>query len=154
MMLDPAPARELSSALLRNVSYLTPNETEAAALCGRPAGDLDRSTAHAFAAELLRSGTAAVVVKLGRRGAYLLTGRGESVFQPAFDVCAVDSTAAGDAFNAGFAVALMKGLEIRSAAHYAAAAAAISVSRPGAQASMPSAREVSKFLKTAKPVAA
>ena len=67
---------------------------------------------------------------------------------PAFSVAAIDTTAAGDAFNAGFAVALMRGVEIERCAVFASAVAAISVTRPGAQPSMPTAAEVDTFLKS------
>jgi ribokinase len=149
-MLDPAPARELPSELLSNVTYLTPNETEAGTLCGRSHGDLTAENVGEYAAELLGRGPANVIVKMGKLGAYFLSRGGERFFQPAFAVTAVDSTAAGDAFNAGLAVALMRGEALQDAARYAAAVAAISVSRPGAQPSMPTGREIARFLKSPK----
>ncbi len=150
-MLDPAPARELPATLLRNVTYLTPNETEAGTLCGRSHGELTSENVREYAEDLLGRGPTNVIIKLGKLGAFLLSRNGENFFQPAFRVTAVDSTAAGDAFNAGFAVALMRGENVRAAARYAAAVAAISVSRSGAQASMPGDREVARFLNTARP---
>jgi ribokinase len=148
-MLDPAPARELPTALLRKVTYLTPNESEAGALCGRSHGELTVENVADYAAELIGRGPDNVVVKMGKMGAFFLSRGGESFFQPAFAVEAVDSTAAGDAFNAGLAVAVMRGETLNCAATYAAAVAAISVSRAGAQPSMPNDREVARFLKAA-----
>lgn len=146
LMLDPAPARKLPPALLRRVSWLTPNETETYALCGTRFGTLTPRTAKRYAAHLLGAGSKNVMIKLGSAGAFWADADGESAFIPAFPVRAVDSTAAGDAFNAALAVALMKGNETRDAIRFACAAAAISVTRAGAQPSMPAAEEVAKFL--------
>ena len=151
VMLDPAPAQALPPRLLRHITWLTPNETETQALIGAGAATLTRAAARAAAAELRRRGAQAVVVKLGRRGAFLAdsdTARGI----PAFRVRAVDSTAAGDAFNAGLATALMCGQSLGDAARYASAVAAISVTRPGAQPSMPTKLEVARFLRRSRPL--
>jgi ribokinase len=88
-----------------------------------------------------------VVIKMGVQGAYIATAEGIREMAPAFRVDAVDSTAAGDAFNAGFAVSLLSGKRPLEAARFAAAVAAISVTRKGAQPSMPTSREVARFLK-------
>lgn len=146
LMLDPAPARKLPPRLLRHVAWLTPNETETYALCGTRFGILTPRTAKRYAAHLLGAGSKNVVIKLGSAGAFWADAAGNSAFIPAFPVRAVDSTAAGDAFNAALAVALMKGNETREAIRFACAAAAISVTRPGAQPSMPAEEEVAKFL--------
>lgn len=146
LMLDPAPARELPSRLLKRVTWLTPNETETVALCGGEVSDLERSTASAYGEALRSRGPRGVVIKMGSRGAYVTDDNGTKRFVKAFRVRAIDSTAAGDAFNAGFAVALMRGEFPANAARYASAVAAISVTRMGAQPSMPSAREVGRFL--------
>lgn len=140
LMLDPAPARKLSCALLRRVAYLTPNESEAATLIGR-----DRKSA-AAAEALLASGVANVVLKLGRRGAFVAGSAGEREMVRAFKVKAVDSTAAGDSFNAAMAVALMRGMKLTDAVRFGAAAGAISTTRMGAQPSMPTAAEVAGLL--------
>jgi ribokinase len=84
---------------------------------------------------------------MGVQGAYIATSDGIREMAPAFRVDAVDTTAAGDAFNAGFAVSLLSGKRPLDAARYAVAVAAISVTRKGAQPSMPTSREVTKFLK-------
>lgn len=149
-MLDPAPARALPGKLLRRVTYLTPNETEAGTLCGRSPGELTMENVGEYAAELISRGPANVIVKMGGLGAFFLTRGGRGFFQPAFAIAAVDSTAAGDAFNAGLAVALLRGEGLQQAARYAAAVAAISVSRPGAQPSMPKRTEVARFLQSAR----
>lgn len=145
LMLDPAPARLLSRKLLRQVSFLTPNETETCMLCGISPADLTSATVDRFANSLL-GGATNVIIKMGRRGAYLASADGVGKMIPAFRVKAVDSTAAGDAFNAGLAVALMQGKSLLDAVRYGAAAGALSTTRPGAQNSMPAAREVSALL--------
>jgi ribokinase len=140
-MLDPAPARALSGDLLRLVDILTPNETEACILLGRPAARLDTEDAGEVARALLAMGPRAVVLKLGDQGCFYDDGS-RQVRHPAFSVEAKDTTAAGDTFNAGLAVALAEGLEIAPALRFACAAAAISVTRLGAQASIPTRAEV------------
>ena len=145
LMLDPAPARELSARLLRQVAILTPNETEAATLCGVPNKELSASTAPRFARRLLGKGARSVILKMGSQGAYVAANPGES-FLPAFKVKAVDSTAAGDAFNGGLAVALMQGQDLLAAARFGSAVAALSVTRLGAQPSMPTGRAVRRLL--------
>jgi ribokinase len=150
LMLDPAPARELSNRLLRQVTFLTPNETETAILCGVPSEELNPERAPGFARSLVRRGARNVIIKMGSQGAYVAASAVEDSL-PAFKVKAVDSTAAGDAFNGGMAVALMRGQHLLAAARFASAVAALSVTRMGAQPSMPTARDVGRFLKVASP---
>ncbi len=147
LMLDPAPARPVPASLLRQVTYLTPNESEACTLCAARGRELNLSTAREFAQILHAQGAANVIIKMGSSGAYVSAADGWQKRVPAFKVKAVDSTAAGDAFNGGLAVALMQGKTLEEAAGFAAAVAAISVTRMGAQPAMPTAREVSSFLK-------
>jgi ribokinase len=148
LMLDPAPARELPRGLLQTITWITPNESETRVLCGLGANEsVTPATAARSAEMLLARGPKNVAIKMGSQGAYLATSSGAREMSPAFDVRAVDTTAAGDAFNAGFAVSLLKGKSPLEAARYAAGVAAISVTRKGAQPSMPSAREVATFLK-------
>jgi ribokinase len=139
-MLDPAPARQLSDSLLRSVTWLTPNETEAAALIA----DASKSATEPqeMAAALLALGPRNVALKLGRRGVFLAGRDVEPLMIQAWKVTARDTTAAGDTFNAAFAVRLAAADSPQDAANYACAAAAISVTRMGAQASMPTADEV------------
>jgi len=148
LMLDPAPARGLPKGLLQVTTWITPNESETRFLCGLDAREpVTPSTAAQCANLLLERGPKNVLIKMGSQGVYLATADGTRQMAPAFNVKAIDSTAAGDAFNAGFAVSLLSGKKPLEAARYAAAVAAISVTRKGAQPSMPSAREVATFLK-------
>ncbi len=148
LVLDPAPAAELPAGLLRQVAWLTPNETEAAFYAKR---NLDHSRANDFVttAERLRGeGAQGVVLKLGSRGAFVAPGFGGGEFVSPFQVKAVDTTAAGDCFNGAFAVALMLGGSPAASARFAAAAAALSVTRAGAQPSLPTLPEVIRLLGT------
>jgi ribokinase len=147
LMLDPAPARPISRHVLRRVTYLTPNESEAATLCGTAFGDLTPQNAGQYAEKLLKSGAANVIIKMGGRGAFLASADGLRTMVPSFKVRVVDSTAAGDAFNGGLAVALMNGANVPEAVRFAAAVGAVSVTRAGAQPAMPTAREVNRLLK-------
>lgn len=146
LMLDPAPARALPASLLRRVTYLTPNETEACTLCRTPIEDLTPKNVREYAETLLQGGPANVIIKMGGRGAYIAGADGLRTPVPSFKVRVVDSTAAGDAFNGGLAVALMRGMELREAVRFAAAVGAVSVTRAGAQPAMPAAREVNRLL--------
>ena len=116
-----------------------PNETEAAFYLG---GEVNPAEPAQTAKKLLDKGLHGVVLKLGPRGAYLArTGSTGQSISP-FDVVAVDTTAAGDCFNGAFAAGLLLGNDPVESAHFAAAAAAISVTRAGAQPSMPNRKEV------------
>ncbi|HEY3628267.1 MAG TPA: ribokinase [Terracidiphilus sp.] len=147
LMLDPAPARPIPRSVLRRVTYLTPNETEACVLCGTARGALTPKNAGKYAEKLLKRGPANVVIKMGGRGAFVASGDGLRTMAPSFKVPVVDSTAAGDAFNGGLAVALMRGADLGEAVRFAAAVGAVSVTRQGAQPAMPTAREVNRVLK-------
>jgi ribokinase len=135
VILDPAPARTEALDLLPFVDYLTPNETELATLVGRPAA-ADLASGILQARELLARGARRVVAKLGARGALLVTSEGERHW-PAPAVTAVDTTAAGDVWNGAFAAALAGGSDEGEAGRFATEAASRSVTRPGAQPSMP-----------------
>jgi len=143
-MLDPAPACELPPALLRRVTWITPNEAETTELLKTAVRDGGDSSAAAD--KLLAAGAQNVVLKLGSRGCVVAERARPQEHIPAFPVNAVDTTAAGDAFNAGLAVALLRGHSALRSAVFASAVAAISVTRPGAQSSMPSVKEVEQFL--------
>lgn len=144
VILNPAPARPLPGALLRTVSVLTPNETEAELLTGQPvANDAEAGRA---ADRLLRRGVRrAVVITLGKRGASIAAA-GLRRRIPGFRVRAVDATAAGDIFNGTLAVALAEGRDLAEAVRFANAAAALSVARPGAQPSAPRREEIERLL--------
>lgn len=146
LMLDPAPARELPEELLRKVSWLTPNETEAAFFTNEQDQDRDSNDPVDTAEKIIASGARNVALKLGARGAYVASSSGPATFIPSFSVTAVDTTAAGDAFNGAFAVALAMNMEPAESARFAAAAAAVSVTRSGAQPSMPTMAEVEQML--------
>lgn len=146
-ILDPAPAQTLSPEILRLVDILTPNETEASILLGLRPGRVSMEEAPKLAALLRATGPSAVVLKLGEQGCFYLD-QDVALPSPGFAVSAKDTTAAGDTFNAALAVALAEGRSIEDALRFANAAAAISVTRAGAQASIPSRSEVDKFLST------
>ncbi|HXM62321.1 MAG TPA: ribokinase [Terriglobales bacterium] len=145
LMLDPAPARELATALLRRLTWITPNETETQELLKTKFENNDQGS-YAAAERLLACGVKNVLLKLGARGCLIAQGTLAKERVPAFSVNPVDTTAAGDAFNAGFAVGLLRGFTVARSAVFASAVAAISVTRPGAQSSMPTFAEVQTFL--------
>lgn len=142
-ILDPAPARPLSDELLSMVDILKPNETEAQTLTGIKVTDADSAGKAADA--LIARGVKTVIVTLGEKG-FLLCDRSGKKFVANKKVKAVDSTAAGDAFTGAVAYGLSRGKTITDAAEYANAVAAISVTRLGAQSSMPTKEEVDAFL--------
>ena len=144
-MLDPAPAQPLSAELLARVDILTPNESEALILLGRPPARVSPEEAPELAAALRKLGPPAVVLKLGDQGCLYCNDSG-CFRAPAFSVEVRDTTAAGDTFNAALAVALAEGQDMPRALRFANAAAAISVTRLGAQASAPARAEVDRFL--------
>jgi ribokinase len=151
VILDPAPAPStpLPAELLAAVDVLTPNETEAAILAGLPPGNLEPAQAVVIGRRLLAMGTGTAVMKLGSQGCVIVEkGIASSVLIPAPKVKAADTTAAGDVFNAGLAVALGEGLDLRAACRFANHAAALSVTRLGAQAAVPRRADVNDFLKS------
>jgi ribokinase len=143
VILNPAPARPLEDRLLARVSVLTPNETEAELLSGLAVRD--EGGVRAAAARLRARGPRTVVVTLGERGVYALAPEFDG-FLPAFRVEAVDTTAAGDVFNGALAVALAEERPLAEALRFAQAAAAISVTRAGAQPSAPARAEIDAFI--------
>ena len=144
-IVNPAPAHELPSSIYPLCDYLTPNETEAAALTGISVTSL--SHAERAAEVLLTRGVRNVVVTLGAQGALVKNAR-LAQHVPAFDAgLVVETTGAGDAFSGGFAIALAEGMDILSAARFGCAVAGISVTRPGTAPSMPQRSEVEKLLK-------
>jgi len=143
VILNPAPARPLNDELLANVSILTPNESEAELLTGVQVED-DESAA-AAARALVARGVDTVILTLGSRGAFVFeSDSGELV--PSFEVQAVDTTAAGDVFNGSLAVGLSEGMPLGKAVRFANAAAALSVTKLGAQPSAPTRAEIDPFL--------
>jgi len=141
---NPAPAEAFDEALYRLSDYITPNESEAAALVGFPVVSVDDARRAGDA--LLAKGVGAAVVTLGERGALFHTA-GKSVLVPAFHAGpVVETTGAGDAFNGGFAVALARGMDPAEAARFGCAVAGISVTRAGTAPSMPTLAEVEALL--------
>jgi ribokinase len=143
VILNPAPARELPDRLLKCVSILTPNETETELLTGIK---VDKASAMQEAAlNLIARGVETVIITLGARGAFVANG-GAGQLVAGFRAEAVDTTAAGDTFNGALAVALAEGQALGQAVRFANAAAAISVTRAGAQPSAPRREEIESFL--------
>lgn len=143
VILNPAPAQPLDDDLLGRVSILTPNETEAALLTGL---EVEDEAGAALAAEALRRrGPEIVIITLGAKGALVSDASGTRLV-PAFSVDPVDTTAAGDVFNGALAIALSEDRPLDEAVRFANAAAAISVTRPGAQPSAPGRTEIEALI--------
>jgi ribokinase len=141
VILNPAPAQVLSDNILRHVSILTPNETEASLLTGMKVTDnLD-----AVADKLHRKGVKTVIITLGSRGSFVSSDTFTGLI-PAFTVKAIDTTAAGDVFNGALAVGLAEKKPLVDAIQFANAAAALSVMQMGAQVSAPTDKEIKDFL--------
>ena len=143
-ILDPAPAQKLSDELLRKVDVLTPNETEAEILTGIKV--TDENSAQIAVKELLNRGVKAVILTMGSKG-YVLATKDGAQFISSVKVDAVDATAAGDAFTGSLAVGMARGKTLKDAALFANYVAALSVTKMGAQSSMPDAGQVENFIK-------
>lgn len=143
VILNPAPACPLNDDLLSKLSVITPNESEAELLTGFAVTDV--SSAGKAALALLDIGLEMVIITMGSKGAFLKT-RDESEIVPGFNVDAVDTTAAGDVFNSALAVALAEGRTLVEAIRFANAAAALSVTKLGAQPSAPKRDEIERML--------
>jgi len=144
VILNPAPAQKLSDDLLGKISILTPNESEAQLLTGIK---VDSAEDASKAADVLMGrGVETVLLTMGPRGAYIATAEFKELI-PGFKVKAVDATAAGDVFNGALAVAIAQNKPIREAVSFANAAAALSVTKLGAQPSAPTKDQIDKFLK-------
>ena len=141
VVLNPAPASPVPDELCRLIDICTPNEHEAALITGQ-------GEPEAAAQALLERGPNTVIVTLGAAGVLLAQAGQTPQRIPGFRVQAVDTTAAGDAFNGGLAAALARGRAVPEAVRYAQAVAALSVTRLGAQPSLPYAMEVDAFLET------
>ncbi len=144
VILNPAPAQPLPAKLLSRVSILTPNETEADLLTGVKV--TDDATAAQAAAKLLQLGVQTAILTLGARGAFVASAEVRQLV-PGFKVKPVDTVAAGDVFNGALAVALGEGRPLLDAVRFANAAAAISVTRLGAQPSAPKRREIERLVR-------
>ena len=143
VILNPAPATQLSPKMLEMVDYLTPNETEAAFLAGGYSANKASDAAYILSSKFKVKN---IVITLGEKGAMITGFHKQTV--PSYSVNSIDATGAGDAFNGGLAVALARGDKIIDAVKFANAAAALSTTKAGAQPSMPTAKDVQTFLET------
>jgi ribokinase len=143
VILNPAPAQALPNKLLEKISILTPNETEAELLTGVVV--TDEASCNEAADILLEKGVETVVITLGARGAFVASADLRQLV-PGFKIEPIDTTAAGDTFNGALAVAMADGLPIADAVRFANAAGAISVTRMGAQPSVPSREEIDRLV--------
>ena len=146
VILNPAPACQLPDSLLRNVSIITPNRREAEMISGIKVTNLE--TAKQAAQIIKDRGVETVIITLGTEGALILSD-GNFNEVPAFPVNAADTTAAGDVFNGALSVAISEGYNLPDATEFACRAAAISVTRLGAQSSAPNRSEVESFIRVA-----
>ena len=144
VILNPAPAQPLSDELLEKITFLTPNESEAELLTGVIVTDIE--SARKAASRLRERGVEKVIITMGAQGAFISSPGLESLV-PGFPVEPVDTTAAGDVFNGTLSVALAEGLPLVEAVRFANAAAAVSVTRLGAQPSAPARNEIEAFLR-------
>ena len=143
VMLDPAPASSLPPDLYRLIDVITPNEHEASLLTGEQVCDVH--SARRAAIDLVAKGARNAVVKLGAMGAVYCSSQGDCGYIKGHAVDVVDTTAAGDAFSGGLAVALCEGKTLAESCRFANAAGALSVTREGAQTSMPSRNELARL---------
>ncbi len=147
VILNPAPAQAIPDDLLKNSDYVLPNQTELALLTGRKISD--RESLEAAARSLVARGAKNVIVTLGQKGA-LIVNRLRKKYVPSFRVKPVDTTGAGDAFIGGLAFALLHRKSLQDAVQYGCACGALATTRFGAQPSLPNAREVRDFLRSAQ----
>ena len=144
-ILNPAPAASLPEGMLGYCDYVTPNESEAEALCGVAVTSVNEAE---VAARALRAmGAGAVIVTLGEKGALFHDGTRTVHVPPFYAGPVVETTGAGDAFNGGFAAALSEGMDPVAAVRFGSATAGISVTRPGTAPSMPSRAEIEALLR-------
>jgi len=149
VILNPAPAQPLESALLSKIDILAPNESETSLLTGLPV--TSRAEVEAAADRLHELGVDTVIITLGKHGA-LLSIKGQQQHFPAFQVKVVDTTAAGDAFLGGLAVALSEGKSIEVAIRWGNAAGALAATKLGAQPSLPARRELEALLDSSQEI--
>lgn len=143
VILNPAPAQSLPEALMGNIDYLIVNETEMEIISGCSMENEDEALL--YTRKWIEKGIRGVVLTLGSKGAWFVSGE-EEFFMPPYEVEAVDTTAAGDAFVGAFAKALSEDQNYRDAMQFAAATGALAVTKLGAQPSLPNLNEVAAFL--------
>ncbi|HBG39194.1 MAG TPA: ribokinase, partial [Clostridiaceae bacterium] len=147
VVLNPAPVQEISDELYKKIDVLTPNEVEASILSGVNVETIE--DAKKAANVLMKKGVKNVLITLGSKGVLVVTSQKEEFIQ-SYKVNVVDTTGAGDAYNGAFATALSEGKDIFEAAHFANAAAAISVTRIGTAPAMAYRNEIEKFISNNK----
>lgn len=145
IILNTAPVQPVSDDILSRVELITPNEVEASILSGIPV--TEETSAGRAADYFLNKGVKNVLITMGSKGVYIATGKSRGLL-PAYQVDAVDTTGAGDAFNGGLAAALAEGKDLWEAAKFANALAAISVQRIGTTPAMPERSEIDEFIKS------
>ncbi|WP_127579879.1 ribokinase [Paenibacillus koleovorans] len=144
VIFNPAPALTIPAEVLPLINTLVLNETEAETIVGRPVRSHEE--ARAASLELIEKGVREVIVTLGERGCLYCNHAGVSIEQPAFQVQAVDTTSAGDTMIGYYAACIGEGMPVRDALKWASAAAAIAVTRSGAQSSIPERAEVDRLV--------
>jgi ribokinase len=143
-ILNPAPAAPLPESIYQYIDYITPNESEAAALTGIPVATI--ADAEKAADAFLARGVSNAIITLGAQGAFVKNARVKAHVPAVNAGPVVETTGAGDAFNGGFAVALSEGMDLVEAARFGCAAAGISITRPGTAPSMPTRAEIDALL--------
>jgi len=152
VVLNPAPACEIPDSMFALADYVTPNETEAEFFTGISREGMDLAQWREVTAKALHDrGVKTLIITMGEHGAYY-SGPDGAFMMPAFHIEPVDSTAAGDAFNGGFAVSIGEGRDVKQAMRYASACGAITTTRRGSMPSLPDAQEVEQFLNEHKEV--
>jgi ribokinase len=144
IVMNPAPAQKIPNVVYEMIDYLTPNETEAEILTGMRTDSLE--DIKSAADWLYKKGVKNVIITMGKDGAYI-KNKDMELLVPSFNVKAVDTTGAGDAFNGCLAVALLEGKDVADATMFANAGAALSVTKPGTARAMPFREEIENFLK-------
>ncbi|MBP3410738.1 MAG: ribokinase [Clostridia bacterium] len=152
VVLNPAPACEIPDSMFALADYVTPNETEAEFFTGIRCEGMDLAEWREKAAKAMHDrGVKTLIITMGEHGAYY-SGPDGAFMMPAFKINPVDSTAAGDAFNGGFAVSIAAGKDVKEAMRYGSACGAITTMRRGSMPSLPNAEEVEQFIKEHKEV--
>lgn len=144
VLFNPAPAMEIPDEVFADIDTLIVNETEAAVVSGIQVSDA--ASAQAAARWIIGKGTNQVIITLGKKGSVYENAQGGRAIIPAFHVDTVDSTAAGDTFIGAYAAASADGMKTEAALTFASAAAALAVTKAGAQSSIPSRAEIEAFL--------
>jgi ribokinase len=142
VVLNPSPMADISHEILQKVSYLVLNEVEAKGISGMDVVDIE--TARSAAKKILSTGTENVIITLGENGA-VFASHSTSAHVPAIKVKPIDTTAAGDAFTAGFVTGILKGFPLIDAVRYGNCAGALTATRNGAQTSLPDCAAVDEL---------